>query len=72
MPPFGPVSRAQLVRHLKAAGFGGPYPGAKHELMRRGDLRVILPNPHRGDIGTGLLAHILRQAGISRREWEAL
>ena len=34
--------------------------------------RVWIPNPHRGDIGRDLLAEILKQAGISREEWEAL
>jgi predicted RNA binding protein YcfA (HicA-like mRNA interferase family) len=38
--------------------------------MVRGDCVLTIPNPHRGDIGIGLLAVILRQAGVSRREWE--
>jgi hypothetical protein len=40
--------------------------------MVRGDNTIRIPNPHRGDIGRELLADILRQAGISRDEWEAL
>jgi hypothetical protein len=40
--------------------------------MQRGDVTVTLPNPHRGDIGIGLLATVLRQAGVSREEWEAV
>jgi hypothetical protein len=32
--------------------------------------RLILPNPHAGDIGPALLTRILRQAGISRPEWD--
>lgn len=40
--------------------------------MARSDITIWIPNPHRGDIGRELLIHILRQAGISRREWEAL
>lgn len=31
-----------------------------------------IPNPHQGDISRGLLTRILRQAGISREEWEKL
>lgn len=38
--------------------------------MQRGELVLALPNPHRAEIGVGLLAVILRQAGITRREWE--
>jgi hypothetical protein len=37
--------------------------------MVRGDLRLRIPNPHRGDIGVPLLTRILKQAGISPEEW---
>jgi predicted RNA binding protein YcfA (HicA-like mRNA interferase family) len=40
--------------------------------MVREQLRLTIPNPHRGDIGRGLLARILRQAGIEREIWEQL
>jgi hypothetical protein len=40
--------------------------------MVRGDVTIWIPNPHRGDIGGEFLARILRQAGISRDEWETL
>jgi predicted RNA binding protein YcfA (HicA-like mRNA interferase family) len=70
MPPFGPVSRRDLVRALQQLGFEGPRAGGRHEFMLRGSLRLILPNPHAGDIGRNLLARILRQAGVSREEWE--
>ena len=72
MPRLGPVSRNDLVRHLKRLGFDGPYTGGRHQFMTRGGLRLRIPNPHRGDIGRELLARILRQAGISREEWESL
>ena len=70
MPPFGPISRKELIRALRIAGFDGPYSGGKHPFMMKGDLTLTLPNPHQGDIGRELLARILRQAGISREEWE--
>jgi predicted RNA binding protein YcfA (HicA-like mRNA interferase family) len=70
MPPWGPTSRRTLIATLKRLGFEGPYSGGKHEFMVRGDLVLTIPNPHRGDIGIGLLAVILRQAGVPRREWE--
>ena len=70
MPALKPISRRDLVRRLRALGFEGPYAGGRHEFMVRGNTRLILPNPHRGEIGTALLSRILRQAGISREEWE--
>jgi hypothetical protein len=40
--------------------------------MVRRDVSVSIPNPHGGDIGKNLLAVILREAGISRQQWENL
>jgi predicted RNA binding protein YcfA (HicA-like mRNA interferase family) len=70
MPAFGPVRRRDLVAALKRLGFSGPFSGGRHEFMTRGSVTVSIPNPHRGDISIGLLAIVLRQAGVSRREWE--
>ncbi len=39
--------------------------------MVRGDLVLAIPNPHRGDISLGLLARLLKQAGIERSQWES-
>jgi predicted RNA binding protein YcfA (HicA-like mRNA interferase family) len=72
MPPFGPVARRDLIRCLKQVGFEGPYSGGKHQFMVRREVTVRVPNPHAPDIGKELLARILRQAGISRSEWERL
>jgi hypothetical protein len=33
------------------------------------ECRLILPNPHRGDISVDLLRHILRRADVSHEEW---
>lgn len=72
MPRFGPVSRRDLIRGLQTLGFDGPYSGGKHQFMIRREHTVRVPNPHQGDISRELLARILRQAGVSRDEWEAL
>ncbi|MBI4313035.1 MAG: type II toxin-antitoxin system HicA family toxin [Chloroflexi bacterium] len=73
MPRFGPVARQDLIAALRAAGFSGPFPGTRHEFMTRGATRLIVPNPHHGEvIGAPLLRRILREAGIRRQEWEKL
>jgi predicted RNA binding protein YcfA (HicA-like mRNA interferase family) len=72
MPPFGPISRRGLIRALRRAGFEGPYTGGKHSFMIKDDVTLTVPNPHQGDIGRELLARILRQAGLSRSEWESI
>jgi len=72
MPRFGPINRQDLVRYLRLVEFEGPYSGGRHEFMLRDQIRIWIPNPHHGDIGRDLLARILRQAHISRDDWEDL
>ena len=72
MPRFGPIPRRDLIQALRRAGFAGPEPGGAHEVMWKGELKISIPNPHRGDIGRNLLAILLREAGISRQQWERL
>jgi hypothetical protein len=40
--------------------------------MAKGDVTLRVPDPPQGDIGRELLARILRQAEISREDWERL
>ena len=72
MPYFGPISRKDLIVALRHAGFDGPRRGSDHQLMVKDDIYVKLPNPHRGDISIDLLKKVLRQANISREEWQNL
>lgn len=72
MPPFGSIKRKELVKALRQAGFEGPFAGGKHEFLVKWELRLVLPSPHPGEISKELLGRILRQANISRAEWEKL
>ena len=56
-----PVSHREFIRRLTSLGFDGPFSGGR---------RLTLPNPHRSDIGVALLARLLTEAGVTRREWE--
>lgn len=71
MPRLSPVSRRQLIQRLQQLGFEGPYTGGRHEFMLNEARRLILPNPHQGNISADLLVRILRQAGVSRDDWES-
>ena len=53
MPPFGPISRRDLVRNLHRLGFEGPYSGGKHQFMVRGEVTLRIPNPHHVSIVIG-------------------
>jgi len=64
------ISWRKLIQKIRNLGFDGPYGGGRHLFMKRENRRIIVPNPHKGDISSHLLAEILRQAGISKREWE--
>ncbi len=72
MPSLKPISRRDLIYFLKKAGFTGPYTGGKHEYMIKQELKITIPNPHKGDISQSLLTKILRQANINQDEWESL
>lgn len=39
--------------------------------MKRGALKVRIPNPHGGDISISLQKEILRQAGLKEGDWES-
>jgi predicted RNA binding protein YcfA (HicA-like mRNA interferase family) len=72
MPPIKPTKRKDLIYSLRLLGFEGPYSGSKHQFMRRENTTTRISNPHQGDINEDLLVRLLRQAGISRKEWEQL
>jgi predicted RNA binding protein YcfA (HicA-like mRNA interferase family) len=66
-----PVSRKELIRKLRNLGFTGPYSGGKHQFMARGELKLRIPNPHKkSEIGDSLLYEIIRQAGLSKDQWD--
>ena len=65
-----PISRRELIRRFRRLGFEGPDSGGRHAFMKRGPLKVRIPNPHRKDISVALQKEILRQAGIDESVWE--
>jgi predicted RNA binding protein YcfA (HicA-like mRNA interferase family) len=72
MPSIGPIKRRDLIICLHQLGFSGPHPGKRHEFMKREHVRISIPNPHRGEISREFLLRILKEAGVSREQWEAL
>ena len=69
MTKLTPIKRTELINRLKRFGYNGPYAGGKHLYMIKGKLRITIPNPHKKEIGIDLLSRILRQAGISKKDW---
>lgn len=66
------ISWRKLVQKFRRLGFDGPYSGGRHLFMVCGELKVRIPNPHRGDISGHLVVEILRQADISQKEWDGI
>jgi predicted RNA binding protein YcfA (HicA-like mRNA interferase family) len=69
MTRLKPVSWREFVCRMRELDFEGPYSGGLHPQMRRGNVTVIIPNSHEGDIGVGFLTCLLRQAGVTHEEW---
>ena len=66
-----PVSRKELIKKFRRLGFRGPYSGGRHQFMVKEDLKIRMPNPHGSkEISNALFNEILRQAGISKEDWE--
>jgi predicted RNA binding protein YcfA (HicA-like mRNA interferase family) len=66
-----PISRKELIRRLIQLGFSSPCSGGKHFVMKGRGRRLTIPNPHSGkDIDDSLLTRILRQAGVTRKEFD--
>jgi predicted RNA binding protein YcfA (HicA-like mRNA interferase family) len=63
------VSWRKLIQKFRKLGFDGPYSGGRHLFMVKGELKIRIPNPHSSDISSSLLSEILRQAGISKNDW---
>jgi hypothetical protein len=40
--------------------------------MVKGQVKLIVPNPHPGDISRDFMIKLLQQAEIDRNEWEQL
>jgi predicted RNA binding protein YcfA (HicA-like mRNA interferase family) len=66
------ISLRKLIQNFRSFGFDGPFSGGRHLFMAKGALKVRIPNPHKGDISKHLVSEILRQAGISVKEWNQL
>ncbi len=65
------ISRRELIRKFKALGYAGPFAGKNHQFMKKNGQKIRIPNPHGSqDISVSLVKEILRQAGISDREWD--
>lgn len=64
------ISRRNFLKRLEKLGFCGPFSGGKYQFMIKGELKLHIPNKHQKDISPSLINEILKQAGISKTDWE--
>jgi predicted RNA binding protein YcfA (HicA-like mRNA interferase family) len=67
-----PLSRRELIRKLKRAGFSGPFSGGRHNYLLRDRLKIFIPNPHGADIGSNIIRRIIIDADTSEDELDGL
>ena len=72
MPKLAPIKRKDLISYFRQLGFDGPYSGRNHQYMKKGAMKIRMPNPHQSEIGIDLLVRILKQANVERKTWEDL
>lgn len=69
-PRLTPVSRGDLIKRLKKLGWElEQQKGHKHTFVSKQGISVRIPNEHHKDIEAYHLQPILRETGISRRDW---
>ena len=65
------ITRKELIRRFHRLGFEGPFSGGNHQFMKKGQLKIRIPNPHKSnEIHISLVKEILRQAGIDEKDWD--
>lgn len=70
MPLPKVTKRQRLIKRFRNQGWEGPINGPDHPFMKKGKLKVKIPNPHgSGDIDISLLRKILKQAGMTESEY---
>jgi len=73
MSTFPAVTGSKLIKALKKAGFKVARVRGSHHFLQHTDGRCTVVPVHRGEsIGRGLLAQILRDCDMSRKEFQRL
>ncbi len=67
MAKLTPVSWQYLVKRLSELGFEIPFSGGKRPQMRRGNVTLILPNPHKVVNKVQLRKLYLKMVGIAKK-----
>lgn len=73
MSTFPSISGTKLIKALKKAGFEVVRVRGSHHFIQHADGRCTVVPVHRGEsIGRGLLAQILRDCDMNRKDFQKL
>ena len=73
MPSLNPARPQEVVKALEKAGFARIRQSGSHFVLKHPDGRGTTVAMHTGrDVGRGLLAKILKDAGLTPEEFERL
>ncbi len=76
MPKLHPISRRELIRRMKQLGFEGPFPGTRHDFMRRPSDQMKVPIPRAEgksrEIGVKLQKIIMGEINVRTEDWLSL
>ena len=70
-----PLPLREIIRKFRELGFEGPIrkrnSKAPHGFMKKGTLKVTIPNEHRGDVSGQLVERIRKMAGVTKEDWDS-
>lgn len=76
MPRWTPCKRSEFIHRLQRLGFEGPYSGARHHFLVRGNYRLTIPT--NSEYSVPQLRLLLRETAaitghnITLEAWESL
>ena len=76
MPRWTPCKRSEFIRRLQRLGFEGPYSGARHQFLVRGNYRLTIPT--NSEYSVPQLRLLWRETAaitgqnVTLEEWESL
>ena len=59
----------EFIAKLKKIGLEGPISGGKHPHFLFGNIKIIVPNPHGGDVDKNIVKKIISKIGITVEEF---
>ena len=60
-----PQKYHEFIAKLRKIGLEGPFSGSKHPYFLFGKIKIIVPNPHGGDVDKSIIKKVINKIGVS-------